>query len=446
MAVERYSTSLHGWIESCGVFHPNVLISSTSLARCLRELDERDKAITLLKTIILQVRQNMEESVNSNQLGDQRTALGYVKPKAGESWDPKSLRNYLALERSLCVSKWWMAVCTLEKDQGQESLELCVDLLTTSSVSLQRCLLYADDVGNENSVVRLKSECERLQLVIKEELSRLHAIIHKKFPAKKVGDKHGVQSYLPSISDEIVRKFGLATGASEVEYEGFKPDIAAKRQIAEKYVKAVQLHGSEVVREDVPKPVSKEKKKDVLAKYCPPKAQTEIKSHQYPISKINKSSITSKYMVAVKSTERDGNEESLQPSGIAAMAAAAALKKNNSEGVGGGGGIAAMAAAAALKKSQAKKKEVDDGSDLPPSGIAAMAAAAALKKSQAKKKESDDGGALPPSGIAAMAAAAAMKKNKDKSNNMNEDPTGGGGGNIAAMAAAAALKKSQSRK
>ena len=411
MAVERYSTSLHGWIESCGVFHPNVLISSTSLARCLRELDERDKAITLLKTIILQVRKNMEDSVNSNHLGDRRTALGYVKPKAGESWDPKSLRNYLSLERSLCVSKWWIAVCTLEKDKGQESLELCVDLLTTSSVSLQRCLLYAGDVGNEYNVVRLKSECERLQIVIKEELSRLHAIIHKKFPAKKIGDKHGVQSYLPSISDENVRKFGLAMGVSEVEYKGFKPDIAAKRQIAEKYVKAVQLHGSEVVREDVPKPVSKEKKKDVLAKYCPSKAQTETKSHQYPIPKKNNSSITSKYMVAVKSTERGEKEGSLQPSGIAAMAASAALKKNKGEG--GGGGIAAMAAAAALKKSHDKKKDVG-------------------------------GDTSHHNGIAAMAAAAALNKNKGTSNEKGEDPRGGGG--IAAMAAAAALKKSQSRK
>ena len=450
-AAMNYNLSLRGWIKAYGVLHPNVSTITCGLARCLRELGKRQKAIHLLGSVVKMIR-------NSNKRrGADAPPNEFRPPRFGKKWDSSNLRMYMATERAVAFCQWWMAVCYMEQNASRESVNRAVEILNEISASLRVCLKHSEHIRHDAAALRIKVECEQMMNVVKEELRRLNALSLDMFPSEVQEGTYLYDANNPAHGGAgagkskrpvggVATAFVLADKAvkikgqnKECEYEGFKPDIAAKRRIAQSYVENVKVAGAEIVRQDVPKPVDRTKRASVVAIYSNATAANQSpengspKSPKPTIKVSDKGKLSSLYLSAVlnsdASPEKPGERRSalrLSASEMEAMKGkTAAIKQNNTVPQGPpADGIAAMATAAALMKQK------DIAHQGPPAGsIAAMAAAAALKK----QTEATQG--PPAGGIAAMAAAAALKKQKDAV------PQAPPAGSIAAMAAAAALKK-----
>ena len=248
---------------------------------------------------------------------------------------------------------------------------------------LRAALRHVPLTCRDTITLQCKLDCEKMVRVLQEEIRRLTALSDETI--LKTNSRRARSSMQSNTQLHINRN-------TEIDYEGFKPDIAATRRIAEKYVKTVQVNGAEVVRIDVPKPSSTTKKKTVLSLYNPGQndAISDLPTQYRPaVNRKGSGSVSSKYMEALSQSNspKGNNNRKANPD-----TSIHDPKRGMEEVIVGNKSV--------------EKEKLDRG---PPS-MAAMAAAAALKRSKNKEvssgKDMNDVSSSGPPSMAAMAAAA----------------------------------------
>lgn len=162
-AADHFSFSLDGLLLRQDISSMSVARSAFGVARCLRELNESDKALEILSIIAAQhlgpCKANVAEQETSIGIPEsQRKQFLYVPRKV----TPSLLKNIVA---SICL--WLMAALALDSSPDEEGRGIAFRYLHAASVNLQTALNGAEeDDPNRSSYIQFLSliEDEALQI------------------------------------------------------------------------------------------------------------------------------------------------------------------------------------------------------------------------------------------------------------------------------------------
>ena len=171
LAGKYYRQALRGWTKINGVHHPDVMSTSCSLARCLRELGRRKEAVKLLSSVVGSSIKNFKDGF-TNYEGPSEIAFYPPSKSARLSSVANSAFN---AKESLVVCIWSMAVYTVEDKPNEEGRMRALELLKTGIDILQ------------NGTAESDQKPSPLLLTIKKEFSCL--LDGKRVSAKDRGSK-----------------------------------------------------------------------------------------------------------------------------------------------------------------------------------------------------------------------------------------------------------------
>jgi len=169
LACEHYKTALKGWLKTEGMRHPNVLLTTCAMARCLREVGRRREALKLLASIdgvngdFLQVSRPKEiTSIQGSTGTNEMTSLG----KGG--FHLVSPQTSVCYHQSAAICMWSMAVYEVEENPNEHGRLKALGLLHSGSRTLQHALKMKNFVDES-----VESSCTELLLMIENEAKRL---------------------------------------------------------------------------------------------------------------------------------------------------------------------------------------------------------------------------------------------------------------------------------
>lgn len=156
LAFVHYRAAFHGFVKHKGLEDPSTACAAYGSARCLRELGETEKALTVLSTVAKVL---FERATDGTDHVDGEEGIPTVReatpkerkltflPSASLRQSRPSYRTETRRLLSSALCYWLMAVLTAESQQNDEGRVRALKILHKASVSLQRALKVtpADD-------------------------------------------------------------------------------------------------------------------------------------------------------------------------------------------------------------------------------------------------------------------------------------------------------------
>jgi hypothetical protein len=152
-ACRQYRLAFEAWTrKGYDLSHPNVSTSACSMARCLRELGEVEKAARILTSVVGaagQASPNEEAMGPSLELSKHEDpSTSFLPPRA-----PSDCRkdDGITAEEAAALRLWYMAAYAVESNPDERGRIRALSLLHASSESLQRALKEAPSFGEDSS-------------------------------------------------------------------------------------------------------------------------------------------------------------------------------------------------------------------------------------------------------------------------------------------------------